>query len=135
MKAIIVYVASDGSRWDDPIKAEFRDALDNLVRKLEAQLPEVPNSSGKRIAVNIELRNRVWASAVSLARSDNPSFRQFDGPPEKIHPMGICGRIVSEGGGPIARLWHWFSCERDGWLYNQPFFALNPDKFEPDKEL
>jgi hypothetical protein len=128
MIAKTVSISTDGSQWD-------RDALDSYVKRLEAKLPKRPDSPGRRVAVGVELRNEVWAAVVALARDCHPGWDQFKNPPENIHPMSICGRVIDDGSClPVQRIWNWFSCERDGWLYQQPFFALNPDKFKPDPE-
>lgn len=133
MKEIIVYESTDGSRWDLKAKAIQRDDLNYRVKAIEQWLPKIP-SEGKRVSVNIELVRKAKREVVELCREQFPSERIFKHEPaEDIHPLSYAGRFLDDVGGPLDRVWRWFAFERDGWLYSQPFYAMNPDKFEEAK--
>jgi hypothetical protein len=133
VKQIIVYESTDGSRWDHKYQAMQRDTLNTRVEAIERALPKIP-SEGKRVAVNIELVRAAKREVVQLCREQFPDERIFKHEPsEDIHPLSYAGRFLDYVGGPLDRVWRWFAFERDGWLYSQPFYAMNPDKFEEAK--
>ena len=132
MKVITLYESTDGSKWKTEAEAIQRDSLDAEVRAIEAQLPERPKS-GQRIAVSIAVVNDCKRAVIELCRREFPNEPVFKHPPEKIHQMSFAGRFLDDVTGPLDRVWRWFCCEKDGWLYEQPYFALNPDKFEEAK--
>jgi hypothetical protein len=123
------YVASDGSEWDDENRAIARDNLDNAVRAVEATLPEPPTDSGVRLAVDPDVFKRAKTEVVELCRIMFPNEAIFQHDPMDIHPFSYAGRFLDDVGGPLRRVWYRFMCYRDGWMYQQPFYALNPHEF------
>lgn len=131
MKVLTIYEADDGTRFDKAEDAYRRDKLHAEVRAIEETLPPRPDASDERVEVASSI---VWAAksaTVHLCRREYPTQKVFQYPPEQIHPHSFAGRFLDDQRNPLTRIWYWFQCERDGWLYNQPFFALNPDKFTP----
>lgn len=126
-----VYIATDGTRWDIEADARKRDALDAEVKAIEATLPSPPRSSYERIAVDPDAFRAAKMAVVGLCRRECPTWDIFNNNPMEIHPFSFAGRLLDEVGGPLRRVWHLFMCHRDGWMYEQPYFALNPDKWEP----
>jgi hypothetical protein len=125
-----VYVASDGSRWDHPNQAIARDNLDVAVQEIEATFPAPPNDPDVRIAVDPDIISAAKRNVVELCRIMFPHESVFQFEPDLVHPMGYAGRFLSENNcGPLNRVWYRFCCYRDGYLYNQPFYALNPHAF------
>lgn len=129
MKTITIYESTDGRRFDDISKCEASDILDAKVKEIEATLPKLPNSSSVRVAVSIKLVKEAKERVVKLCRQEYPREEIFKRPASEIHPLSFASRLLDECGGPLNRVWRWFCCERDGWLYEQPYFAMNPDKF------
>lgn len=132
MKQLTVYESTDGSRWNDVVSAVKRDAIDAKVREIESLLPKRPDLCGVRISVPTELVEECKRRTILLCREQFPDTKEFFHEPiSEIHPMGICGRILDDSDTPINRIWGWLCCYSDGWLYQQPFYALNPGKFIP----
>ena len=129
-----VYVACDGSRWDTENKAITRDNIDAAVAAIEATLPARPTDSHDRVAVDPETFKAAKVAAVELCRAAFQKEPIFQHDPMEIHPFSYAGRFLDDVGGPLRRVWGLFMCHRDGWLYEQPFFALHPDQFEPHVE-
>ncbi len=129
MRAHTVWIASDGSRWDDQNQAIARDCLDAAVGAIEATLPTPPDDSHKRIALDPDTFKAAKVAVVELCRAAYPNEEVFRRDPLEIEPFSYAGRFLSEVGGPLSRIWHRFMCSSDGWMYEQPYFALNPEKF------
>jgi len=128
-RALTIYVADDGSRWDSAEDAVKRDILDRKVREIEASFPKPPDDSNERIKVGPDTAEAKRA-VVELCRALYPNEAVFKHPPEEIHPFSYAGRFLSEVGGPLNRVWWRFSCiGEDGYMYQQPFYASNPHKF------
>jgi hypothetical protein len=49
---------------------------------------------------------------------------------DQVHPRSFVGRLADDIGGPIGKAWGRLCCIDfdNGREYEQPFFALNPDK-------
>lgn len=126
MKAVLKYVSTDGAEWDTAEEATARDLLDGIVRDLEALLQPHPDGPGER--VRQPRADGVKQAVVVICRQLYPSqsiFRE-----EIVHPMSYAGRFLSDVGGPLGRIWWRFCCMHEGWEYQQPYYALNPDKFK-----
>jgi hypothetical protein len=126
VRAVTKYVATDGSEWATRGEAEARDWLDARVQAIEARLPARPNVHGARKPVNVELVAQCKTEVVALCREMYPDEGVFSYPAHSIHPMSYAGRFLSETGGPLNRVWYWFCCYADGYVFDQPYFALNP---------
>jgi hypothetical protein len=68
--------------------------------------------------------------SLACATAQYPSEAIFAHDAMEIHPFSYAGRFLDDAGGPLRRVWSRFMCHHDGWMYEQPYFALNPDKFE-----
>ncbi len=124
MKAITVYAATDGTRWDRPEDAERRDRVDADVKAIEANLPRRPNHSGARVPLDpaqMRTAERLTQELVAKYCPDTPN-------------ASIESRVINESGGPLSRLGYWFMCanrERT-FLYEQPYFANNEGQWVSD---
>jgi len=129
VKNVIKYIADDGSEWTDKAKAAKRDALHAEVVAIERTIPEPPNSSDKRIAVDPTVMAKAKSVVIELCRREFPNEPVFKHPADKIHPMSFAGRFLDDTGAPLYRIWHRFMCYADGWMYEQPYFALHPEQW------
>jgi hypothetical protein len=113
-------------------EALARDKLDAEVKAIEQTLPPLPTSDRRRIAVNVAAVKKAKRDVVELCRAEFPDQKVFQHEPsEDIHPMRSAGRVIDDSGIiPLQRIWRWFACERDGWLFSQPYYAANPDQFK-----
>lgn len=127
METITKYRATDGSEWASAADCAGRDLLDLKVKTLEQELG--PGVSRGRRKVDPALVAKVKADVVAICREKWPNEAIFKYEAAKIHPMSYAGRFLSEVGGPLNRLWYRFSCINGEWEYEQPFYAINPDKF------
>ena len=124
-----VYVASDGSQWDSENRAIERDNLDLAVQAIEAMFPAPPSSSDERVAVDPAVMAEAKRLVVELCRAAYPSEPVFQHEPSEIHVQSYAGRFLSDVGGPLGRVWWKLSVYRDGFLYSQPFYVINPHQF------
>lgn len=127
MKVLTRYQATDGSEWDDIEKCQQRDALDAEIRALEERLG--PRVLDGRQAVNTKTVAEVKAAVVAIAHRLWPKEAVFQKDAASIHPMSFAVRFLDDNGGPVRRIWNRFMCTNGDWEYDQPYFALNPDKF------
>lgn len=133
MKVVTKYRANDGTEWDTPEAAQKRDALCAEIDEVMNPLPMPPRSSGERIAVDRDAAHRAKERIVALCRREFPNTPVFTYDAKSIHPFSVAGRILDDTGGPLRTAWQWFMCYDAGYLYEQPYFALNPDKWEPKR--
>ena len=130
--AIVQYKASDGTIWSSEADAHRRDLLDATVRAIEAGIPEPPRESRTRIRVSVRAMANAKRQVVELCRRLYPNEAVFKHDASEIHPMSYAGRFLSEVGGPLNRIWYRFACYDAPWLYDQPYFALNPGAWEKE---
>lgn len=129
MKAVIRYIAADGSEWLTEDKALERDALSARCQALHDRLGPVVKRGRRQVdPANVAAVKR---DTVQLCRVVHPNEAVFQHPAADIHPMSYAGRFLNEVGGPLDKLWYRFCCINGEWEYEQPFFAINPDKFNP----
>ena len=67
---------------------------------------------------------------IELCRELYPTEPVFQNDPMAIHPMSFAGRFLDDNPSPVGRIWHRFACSADGFMYEQPYYALNPDQFK-----
>ena len=132
MKSITKYVANDGSEWTTREDAEKHDALDAQVRDLERQLGPRIERSGERRRIDTAVWAEVKRRVVDLCREHYPNEAIFKHDAAEIHPMSFAGRLLSDGGGPLNRIWSRFCCSDGTWEYEQPYYAINAGAFECD---
>ncbi len=128
MEAILKYRATDGSEWTTQQECVTRDQLDAQVRALETEIG--PGVDRGRRKIDPVLVARVKADVVALCREKWPNEAVFQHDPAEIHPMSYAGRFLDDAGGPIRRIWWRFACTNGEWEYEQPYFALHPEKFK-----
>lgn len=128
MRAITVYEATDGTRWDSNTDCITRDTIDAAVRDIEATIPRVPARG--RVVADIAAMQAAKIRTVQLCRELWPNEAVFKHPPLEIHPQSYAGRFLSEVGGPLNRLWFVFSCWDGKWVYEQPYYAAHPSEFK-----
>lgn len=131
MKPITVYEADDGSRHNtmkaarekDRLVAEVKQAMSWLADKVSLKDDEYIQH-GRDECLNAR------RGLVLIARRLYQSSDVFKNDPDVIHPMSKAGRIISDTEGPLNSAWHRLMCIN--WStyreYNQPYFALHPDK-------
>lgn len=135
MRAVTLYEANDGSRWNTTQDALRRDLMTVRVETIMMTLPKIPTNSDERIAVPKSDVLRAKTAVVAICRQEHPGESAFHHAPADIHSFGYAGRFLSEASGPAAKplnsAWTWFMCydASTGFLYNQPFFANNPDQW------
>lgn len=127
MKTITKYQATDGSEWLNMVDCARRDLLDMKVKTLESELGPAVKEGRRKIDPAVFAR--VKTDTVDICRKEWPTEPVFQHDAAEIHPMSYAGRFLSEVGGPLNRLWWRFSCINGEWEYEQPYYALNPDKF------
>jgi len=129
MRIVQKFRASDGSEWDDPIKAAKRETLDLAVRDIEGTLNPPPRP-GTRHEVDAAAWTKAKTAVVELCRQEFPCESAFKANAASIHPFSFAGRMLSDVGGPLYRIWCRFMCVGgDHYEYDQPFFANHPEKF------
>lgn len=132
MRIITKYEANDGALFDEPAKAGQRDALISRCNVINLMLPEPPERSSQRVLHDKKALIEFRRAVVMLCREMFPKDTCFQHPPQDIHPLSYyAGRLVSEAGPAcLNRLWYRLCCMDGGYEYQQPFYAINPDKFE-----
>ena len=132
MRAITKFVSIDGAEFDTQRAAEDRDALVLRCREIAAMIGPHPYRSGER--VKHPKLDEYRAAVVGLYRDLFPRAAIFQQPAKEIHPFSFAGRFLYDcAPRPVSDLWHRLMCVGDdGYEYEQPFFALNPDKFKAD---
>lgn len=134
MKEVRLFESTDGSRWPTEAKAMERDTLDAKVREWEALIPEPPKHSYERVDAGDHFM-AVKEAVVALCRELYPTVEVFKHDAKDIHPMSFAGRFLDDTGGPLNRIWHRFMCQHGGFIYEQPYFALNTHKWHEKVEL
>ena len=118
-----VYVTSDGHEY-----ALEKDALLH-EQCLEAMAPLgsfVELESTQRIKHNIECVYAAREALLQICRSLGyaSAYLVFNTPGKNAHPLGVIGRILSDGGGPLYHFWSRLMCiDEAGYEYQQPYFA------------
>lgn len=133
MKQVMVFQAPDGARFDDPDKCREHEALLAEVEAAVAPLgPDRPVHGAvyrqrDRAACLQAKRNLL---AIVRRKFSPATFPVLQHPDDDIHPMSSVGRIIDDTGGPLCKAWN--RLMRINWdnfrEYEQPYFALNPDK-------
>ena len=140
MKAVTVYEAADGSRWNTPEACMRRDQDILEVAKAMLPLGNHPSlGSHEYIQRSGAVCLQVKRDLIEIAKRSYPpkDYPVFQNDPDAIHPMSGAGRIITDSDGPLCRAWGRLGCIN--WEnfreYQQPFFALNPDKVETPREV
>ena len=140
MKTIHMYEAADGSRWNTPEACMQREHAILAVAQAMLPLGEERNlASHEFIQRSGAVCLQVKRALIEIAKKDYPpkDYPIFQHDADAIHPTSGAGRIITDSDGPLARAW----CRlmRINWEnfreYQQPYFALNPDKVETPKEV
>lgn len=129
MRTITKYQANDGSIWETKEEAVKADLLAAEIAVIMSILPKKPKSSSERIHVDASTAEEAWENFIKICKREFPGEAVFK---HAASEMGYAGRFLSEQ--PFSCLrdaWHWFACYNQTWLYEQPFFAINPHKFIP----
>lgn len=129
MKQITVYEASDGSRWDDEGGATRREALVARCVDAESVLPKTVLGHGEFCTHNPEQAKAFHVAVVEIARHEHPgTMAGYPANNLAVSPTSLIGRIVSDTGGPLNRLWHRLMCldTESGREFDQPYFRNHP---------
>lgn len=114
MQAIVKYRSLDGSEWKDEVSAVKRDSLHLLCEAAMAPLGEVPEAvkDGKGwLQHDPETVTRCKQLILDLCKEEGygKHFKAFNEPAEKVHPLSIVGRVLSDDNGPLSTAWNRFS--------------------------
>jgi hypothetical protein len=140
MKAVTMYEASDGARFNTAEACVLHEARVVAVAQAMRPLGEERNlASHEFIQRSGAVCLQVKRALIEIAKNDYPpkDYPIFQHDADAIHPCSGAGRIITDSDGPLARAW----CRlmRINWEnfreYQQPFFALNPDKVETPREV
>lgn len=141
-KAVTMYEANDGTRFSSLAAAESHDAVEARVRAIMAALPDPPagDFGNERRGYWQQNPTAVLAARVALVELAlefevcngwfNSAVEEDGHRPADFHPLGVAGRVMSEGApAPLDRAWRRL-CRIDdrGREWEQPYFAINPDK-------
>ena len=141
-KQITMFEANDGTRFDSLERAETHDLVETTVATIMAVLPDPPagdfgNDRRGYWQQNPTMVLKVRVALIELALElkvcngwFNEHIEETGHKPEDFHPLGIAGRIMSEGAPrPLDLAWHRL-CRIDdrGREWEQPFFAINSEK-------
>jgi hypothetical protein len=136
MQAVTIYQASDGQRFDSEQKCREYEALVGIIVGVMSTLrPASGLQSGEFVQQDRAQCLTVKRRLVEVARTmyDPKSYPVFAHDADEIHPMSGAGRILTDGA-PECLSRAWCRLMRINWdsyrEYDQPFFAMNPDKAE-----
>lgn len=135
MRQITRYQAKDGSEWQRESDAIDRD---NLCRVVDEAIGGFSRTEGIPHGQWVQrskdelyaVRRRLWAIVLKIHGDDYPKWRQAN--PDDVEPMSGVGRVLDDSGGPLAKAWsmlarfNFDNCRE----YDQPFFAINPERSE-----
>lgn len=130
VKQITQFKAEDGRVFDTVEAAENWERITNKANSIVSMFPNNDHlSSGDFYQLPTQLitsgRHKLADALVGLADPD--AIHDFR---NGVHGS-IVGRLLNDGDSPFYRVWHLFECiDEDGRLFNQPYFAYNPDKAE-----
>lgn len=135
MKVLTKYQAADGTLFDHRDDAEDRDRLCDRVAELQRVLAPHPDDSHQRVhQPHVEAYR---TALVLLCRELFPREPVFQHEPSEIHPMSYAGRFLSEAAPAVVNTaWFRLMCTdlATGFEYEQPFFALNTDKWQAENK-
>jgi hypothetical protein len=130
MKALMLFEANDGSRWEAAADAVKRDALIEEVDAIAALLYPRKSSFQGYIQHDADVYNEVKRRLVAVAAREvgGPWFAEGWG---NIHPRGVVGRVIGEVDGPVWWLWRRLMCTDDSLReWETESLATHPDKGE-----
>lgn len=135
MKKVERFETVDGREFSSETAAESHERLVFRCQGAMARLGEHRPVSGHFVQHSVEDCERTKSDLLSIIRQ-NPgadSYPVLQKPDREIGMFGILGRILDDGGGPMWESWARLMCIdfATGKEYEQPYFAKNPDKFEP----
>jgi hypothetical protein len=133
MRPMTIYVADDGSRWDDAEKAQQRDMLHAACQEILLMMPPRPGTVDGYIQHDRETVMRVKLRTLQLAQRElDPCnrtawFKDLD--KVSMSAGGLMARIISEAGGPLNKVWWRLNCiDAHMREWEQPYFALHPSE-------
>lgn len=134
MKAITIYEASDGTRFDSADLCARYEIVIGQVAPITSRMPKHDLGYGECVQLDKEQCNQYKSDLVDLCRELFPNESVFKHDAEKIHPSSYAGRFLSECSYPcLYTAWH--RCMCINWenycQYNRPYFANNPHEVEP----
>ena len=137
MKSITKFQASDGALFDTESEARARDALQIRLAEIEQPLGPRVERSGLRRIHKVVVFQGLKRSLMAICRELYPKDAVFQADPLSVHPFSYAGRLVCDGGPTIlAQAWNRLMCiTEDGVEYEQPYFALNPERWTDSDEL
>lgn len=131
MEAVMIYKASDGSRFDDAESCRQYEDMVAAVADAVAPLgerPDLPHGGWIKHTRNACFQARRGLVAVARNIYSPERYPVFANDPDTIHPMSAAGRIVNDGGNAcLYRAWQRLMCI--SWEsfkeYEQPYFTRN----------
>ena len=126
METITKFVADDGSEHTTADSARERDNLVLAVNRIMDPLGSTPEAveRGKGwVQHDPEVVLRCRDGIFSLAKTEGV-LGDRQGPGRDYHPLSIVGRILDDGGGPLAYAWSRFCrIDEQGREHQQCYFA------------
>lgn len=132
MKERTVFVTDDGREFQSRSQAEKHQKLLERLQQIETLPPRRRDiAHGKWIQHPVE-QYRKWRMALVKMTKEYFPDTYPDADPMEIHPHSYMGRVVDDSGpDPLRKQWQRLACTTDdGREFDQPYFALNPDKAE-----
>jgi hypothetical protein len=135
MIAVHEYQATDGTRFKSEEACRKYEAICGLVAGIMGNLKPRPDymPHGSWIQQSPNVCRGTKRSLIDIARTlwDAETYPVLAHDADEIHPMSGLGRIIDDGGPRyLQRAWQRMICI--DWNtyreYEQPFFALNPEK-------
>jgi hypothetical protein len=144
VKAITVYEAADGARFDKETECIAYEDLCLEVGSIMEKLKPRPDDAGCNFSNGTGFRQHskesfldAQRSLVKIARrffNDKYSTPHFDHAEAAVFPVGhtMVSRFINEGcPRPVDRAWHRLGCfDKQFREWGQPYYAMNPDKGE-----
>jgi hypothetical protein len=134
--ASTVYTTSDGSRFDEPQRAEKYQTISKRLDAILDQLKPVPSSfnNGDWVQQHGMVAERVASQILGILSEKYPGQKWIAQTIEKglreAHPSWV-GRLISDGDNKAENR-AWGRICRINWQtyreYNQPYFADRPEK-------
>lgn len=131
MKEITLYKSESGREFSTKKEALEEDDLYYRVKLVMDSVPEPPEDAHVRIPVDKNLARDYKRKIILICREKFPDWKELKHEPiDDIHPFSIIGGILDDFGGPLNDAWKWLRNYHDGFLYEQPYYALNSKEWE-----
>jgi hypothetical protein len=134
MKKIQVtqYESCDGQKFETEKDCINYEYWFNKVTPILDRIPSIKIEGSYYVQFDkeylLQLKRELFYIVLEYLGKEWPEWKKFN--PDEVHPMSIVGRVLDDYGGPVAEAWQkleYFNFDL-GRKYEQPYFALNPEK-------